>query len=127
MDPHVWAKVRTRESLESLERLANLVGATNAEVSRAMLFEIARLKHRLEWCDSCYSRARSLLLWCWIVRAIAELLVKLGTSHCRSLALLTAPRYLYDTWNDDQAPATSQAHLAIRAGQAYRNLAILPF
>src|SRR4051812_2864940 len=103
MDPHAWAKIRTRESLESLERLAVLTGATNAEVSRAMLFDIARLKHRLTWCDGCCSRARSIKLWCWIVRAIAELLVKwMGTSSCTLFAVWKALRLTYDTRHDNQ-------------------------
>jgi transcriptional regulator with XRE-family HTH domain len=53
MDPHAWAKIRTRESLEALERLAHAINATNAGISGAMLVEIAWLKRRLEWCDSC--------------------------------------------------------------------------
>ncbi len=128
MDPHAWAKVRTRESLEALEQLANLIGATNAEVSRAMLLEVARLKHRLEWCDTCYSRARSIKLWCWVVRCMAELLIKwLGTSRCTVLAVLTAPRFSYDSWNDHQTSATGETPVAAGPREASQHLRILPF
>jgi len=77
MDPHYWAKIRTRESLESLERFARSIEGTKAGVSnRAMLSELARLKRRLAWCDSSYSRDRSIKLWMWVVRCVAELLIR---------------------------------------------------
>lgn len=119
MDPHAWAKIRTRESLEALERLARGIDATNAGVSRAMLDELARLKHRLSWCDSCYSRARSVKLWMWVTRAAVELLVRwMEISHCLLDAAHTATPLTYDVRNDDPVPAAVET---IAAGRARRS------
>lgn len=129
MDPHAWAKIRTRESLEVLEQLAETVDATNAGVSRAMLTEIARLKYRLAWCDSCYSRARSVALWKWVVRATAQVVIRwMEISHCLFFAV---PRALlfnldYDTWNDCSTPAAVETSVAGRSRGLGRHLRLVP-
>ncbi len=116
MDPHCWAKIRTRESLDSLEQFARSIDATNAGIStKAMLLEIAKLKHRLEWCDSSYSRDRSVKLWMWVVRCAAEVMIRLmEISRC----LLTATWYTshssYDSWTNDSAPAAVKTSVAGR-------------
>jgi hypothetical protein len=128
MDPHCWAKIRTRESLESLEQFARSIDATNAGVStRAMLLELARLKRRLEWCDSSYSRDRSIRLWMWVVRCVAELLIRwIEISRCLLTSTRSALTLSYDSRTDNPASATVQKTVAGRTCAARTHIGFVP-
>jgi hypothetical protein len=127
MDPHAWARIRTRESLEVLEQLARLTDATDAGVSKAMLVEIAWLKHRLTWCDGCYSRARSIALWMWVVRATLQVVIRwMETSHCLFSAVPPALVYGYDARNDHSIFASVEKTVAGRSRGLSWHLCFLP-
>jgi hypothetical protein len=128
MDPHCWAKIRTRESLDILEQFARSIDATNAGVStKAMLLEIARLKRRLEWCDSSYSRDRSVKLWMWVVRYAVEVIIRLmEISRCLLTAAFHASRLSYDNWTNDSAPAAVEKTVAGRARRTPSHICFVP-
>ena len=75
-DPHALAKIEMREALRCLEQILIAIAATNTGLSSAGLYQVARLRRRLEWCDLCYSRRRSQLLLMWIAKAAAELILQ---------------------------------------------------
>jgi hypothetical protein len=83
LDPHALAKIQTREALDSLEQILVAMAATNTGLSSLGLAQVARLRHRLEWCDECYSRQRSQALLLWVLRLVFELTIRvIGPSIC---------------------------------------------
>jgi hypothetical protein len=128
MDPHAWAKVRARESLDSLELLVSRTRAVDAGVSIAMLEEIARLRERLEWCNSCFSRHRSHHLLRWVIRAAAELLIWwMGTSRCAFRAILHKSPSKYDTRHDNKAASNCSPDAPGASRIQGGNFEFLPF
>lgn len=110
-DPHALAKIRIRELLEKLEGLFHKIAATNAEVSKAGLEELARLKRRLRWCDESYSRQRSSQLLDWIVRVVAQLIIRaIEASFCFQPAGAYPQGYIDDSRQRNQ---DSQAHCGL--------------
>jgi len=77
LDPHAVAKIETKMALAQLELILVDLAHSNATASAAGLQELAVLKHRLHWCDECYSRHRSQLLLDWILKRAAELVLRL--------------------------------------------------
>lgn len=88
IDPHALAQIQVRESLDSLELILTEIAATDSGLSSVGLKELTRLRHRLDWCTECYSRRRSQLLLMWIVKNVAELVMRIimRPSFCSLLA-----------------------------------------
>jgi hypothetical protein len=83
LDPHALAKIQTREALDNLEQILVAMAATNTGLSSLGLAQVARLRHRLAWCDECYSRQRSQALLSWVLRLAFELMIRvIGPSIC---------------------------------------------
>jgi hypothetical protein len=103
LDPHARAKIEMREAIESLERVLLSTRSTNPKLSEAGLVQLARLKHRLRWCDESHSRRRSQLLLMWVAKLVAEVAIRvLGASFCFP-SVAWPQRNCYDDWRHDQA------------------------
>lgn len=97
IDPHAVAKIEVRTALEILERRFEAMAASDVEVSKAGLAQVARLKRLLVSCDSCYSRRRSEFVLRCVMRVLAEVVLRvIETSYCPLSATYRSPRLTYD-------------------------------
>ncbi|SRR6266487_3731957 len=126
VDPHALAKIRTRQLLQDIEQLLTRIAASNAEVSEAGLFELARLRRRLSWCDECYSRHRSRQILNWILKIAAELVLRvIEASYCFQPAGNATQCSYDDYWWCNQDPQTVRWLLPEGVRQRARHFAVL--
>jgi len=105
LDPDAVRRIRARELLEQVEVLCDRIDSTHSEVSMAVRSRIAALKCRLCWCDGCYSLRRRQLLLDWVIRGIAELILRMvETLFCIHGA--AARRNRYDARPNHPLPKT---------------------
>lgn len=118
LDPDAVRAIRARELLDSLNDFCTLLDSTHPGVSSAMRQRIAALKHRLTWCDECYSLRRRQLLLQWVIRSVAKTMLRImETSFCVFRATGEGRRYSYDSWTSNPSPATGTWAVAGPVGE----------
>jgi hypothetical protein len=106
LDPHAVAKIETRMMLDSLEQLLVDLANSNANASAAGLAELAVLRHRLSWCNECYSRHRSQLLLSWIQKRAADLVLRvIEASFYQQSASVFMRWSIGNAWSYNPIPA----------------------
>lgn len=126
LDPHAVAKIEVRAAIELLQAQFESIEASNAEVSKAGMVELARLKRLLDECCNCYSRRRSVFLLNCIIRLLAELAFRMiGTSICILIAILESRRWINDDWCCTPTSSARLEDLAKGLGQTSGYLSVL--
>jgi len=98
-DPHAVARIRARALLDELEQLLLAMRATNTGVSASDIAVVRTLKRRLGWCEGCYYRYRSVAMLLWVLKKVAELVIRVvETSICKVSARMVAHWGINDTW-----------------------------